>query len=68
MLTLDYVLGENEIETPNWPGEHVVESVRQSKFLIADKTYVTFDTLWEKDELYLVWRRHFVQYWVSIDN
>lgn len=67
MLTLDYVLGENGIETPDWPGDHVVESVVHSKFLISNKTYVTFDNLWEKDDLYLVWRRHFVQYWESVD-
>ena len=68
MLTLDYLLDENGIETPNWPGDHVTDSVYQSKLLIKNKTQVTFDNLWERDELYLVWRRHFVQYWKSVEN
>lgn len=61
MLTLEYLLDENGISSLALPGPNVVDAIRQSKFTVKNLVNVRLDTLWRKDELYLVWRRHFAR-------
>lgn len=61
MLTLSYVLDENNVRTPIWPGPDIQETVLQSKKHIRDQVIVELDTLWEQDALYSTWYNHFEQ-------
>ncbi|QCJ47008.1 hypothetical protein [Haloprofundus sp. MHR1] len=59
MVTLDYLLAENDIRPSGWPGERIVTTIRDSKRVRRDLVTVRMDTLRERDELYAVWCAHF---------
>lgn len=61
MLTLWFLLDENGIDPPNWPGEQIANTVYNSKVVRRDIEIVTLDNLWERDELHAVWCQHFVR-------
>lgn len=59
MLTLRYILQENGISPPLWPGNRSQQTVLNSKRARRDLVDATLDTIPDQDELYAVWCQHF---------
>ncbi|WP_132058115.1 hypothetical protein [Halorussus amylolyticus] len=60
MGSLRALLYLNDISAPDeWPGHEINRTILKAKFIRNFVVDVRFDTLWEKDELYHLWHRHF---------
>ena len=60
MGSLSAILQLNGIDIPPaWPGRHIDRTVLKSKFIRNFIVNVRFDNLWQRDEQYMLWHRHF---------
>lgn len=60
MASLNAVLRLNGISVPDaWPGNEIGRTVLKSKFIRNFIVDIRFDNLWERDEHYWLWHRHF---------
>lgn len=60
MASLKALLQINNIQIiNNWPGRHIERTVLKSKFIRNFIVDIRFDNLWDRDEHYLLWHRHF---------
>lgn len=67
MATLSFLLDVNDIEYLEWPGSEIERAVLKSKIIRTLLVDVRFDNLWEKDELFVHWHRHFQNLLYDVD-
>ena len=69
MGSLYVILNKNGLEPDKeWPFDWIDIAVTRSKLLRGYHCNVRFDTLWERDELYLHWLRYFRDNFVKTDR
>lgn len=55
-LSIKFAAIQNGIDFPSFPEEVVEPYTQRSKDLIRQRIRVRMDTLWRRDDLYIVWR------------
>lgn len=68
MGSLRAIIELNEIEPPRWPGRELGRIILKAKFIRNFVVDVRFDNLWQKDELYHLWHRHFRNLFYNLEN
>lgn len=67
--TLRGLLFLNDIIRPDgWPGRELDRTIIKAKFIRNFVVDVRFDNLWQKDELYQIWHRHFRNLFLDIED
>lgn len=61
MLTLEYLLRENNIVLTVWPGPRYEQTIEKSKRWVNSSGPRRLDHLWRQDSHYRIWLDHFVQ-------
>lgn len=68
MGSLRAILELNQITPPRWPGRELDRMILKAKFIRNFVVDVRFDNLWQKDELYHLWHRHFRNLFYDLEN
>lgn len=59
----------NDVDVPdNWPGRELDRTIIKAKFIRDFVVDVRFDNLWQRDELYRLWHRHFRNLFLDIED
>lgn len=67
--TLRGILFLNDIARPDgWPGRELDRTIIKAKFIRNFVVDVRFDNLWQKDEHYHLWHRHFRNLFLDIED
>lgn len=66
--SLKALLQLNGIRPPRWPGNGLDRMILKAKFVRNFVVDVRFDNLWQKDELYALWHRHFRDLFYDVEN
>ena len=69
MGSLRALLYFNQITPPDeWPGTELDRTIIKAKFIRNFVVDVRFNNLWEKDELYQLWHRHFRNLFLDVES
>lgn len=59
----------NDVEAPpDWPGRELDRTIIKAKFVRNFVVDVRFDNLWQRDELYRLWHRHFRNLFLDVED